>query len=238
MRLALIGYGKMGKEIEAIARERGHDLVAIVSTTNSNAWKDIKKESTDVCIEFTHPESAFENIIRCISAGVPVVSGTTGWTERMPEMQTLLDKENGSLFWASNFSLGVNIMFRFNKMLAEMLARTGQYTPSIEEIHHIHKKDAPSGTAITLAEGVIEKFPRLKSWSLNISETTEELVVRSIREDEVPGTHHVNYESDVDRITLTHVAFSRKGFALGAVLAAEWLPGHSGLKSMNDLLKY
>jgi 4-hydroxy-tetrahydrodipicolinate reductase len=124
MRLALIGYGKMGKEIEAIARERGHDLVAIVSTTNSNAWKDIKKESTDVCIEFTHPESAFENIIRCISAGVPVVSGTTGWTERMPEMQTLLDKENGSLFWASNFSLGVNIMFRFNKMLAEMLVNT------------------------------------------------------------------------------------------------------------------
>lgn len=237
MRIALIGYGKMGKEIEAIARERGHEIVAIVSTTNTDAWKNIQKETTDVCIEFTHPESAFENISRCIKTGVPVVSGTTGWTERMPEMQALLEKENGSLFWASNFSLGVNIMFRFNKMLAEMLARTSQYSPSIEEIHHIHKKDAPSGTAITLAEGVIEKFPELKSWSLNISKTTEELMVRSIREDEVPGTHHVNYDSDVDRITLSHVAFSRKGFALGAVLAAEWLPGHSGLNSMNDLLK-
>jgi 4-hydroxy-tetrahydrodipicolinate reductase len=237
MKIALIGYGKMGKEIEAIAKERGHEIVSVIDSTNSVSWQSITKSTTDVCIEFTHPESAFENISRCIQSGIPVVSGTTGWTQRMPEMHRLLEKENGSLFWASNFSLGVNIMFHFNKILADMLARTGQYKPSIEEIHHIHKKDAPSGTAITLAEGVIEKFPQLKSWSLNISETTEELMVRSIREDEVPGTHHVNYDSDVDRITLSHVAFSRKGFATGAVLAAEWLPGRSGLNSMNDLLK-
>lgn len=237
MKIALIGYGKMGKEIEAIAWERGHEIVTKVSRNAPEGWGEIRKGNVDVCIEFTHPESGFENISKCIEAGVPVVSGTTGWTVRMPEMQALLEKENGSLFWASNFSLGVNIMFRFNKMLAEMLARTGQYTPSIEEIHHIHKKDAPSGTAITLAEGVIENFPDLKSWTLNISETTEQLSIRSIREDEVPGTHHVNYDSDVDRITLSHVAFSRKGFALGAVLAAEWLPRHSGLNSMNDLLK-
>jgi 4-hydroxy-tetrahydrodipicolinate reductase len=237
MRLALIGYGKMGKEIEAIAKERGHNIVAIVSYADTEAWQNIQRESTDVCIEFTHPESAFDNIAKCLQAGIPVVSGTTGWTERMPEMHELLTKENGALFWASNFSLGVNIMFHFNKILAEMMARTGQYKPSIEEIHHVQKKDAPSGTAITLAEGVMEKFAALKKWSLNISETTEELNIRSIREDEVPGTHHVMYNSDVDRITLSHKAFSRKGFALGAVLAAEWLPGRSGLKSMNDLLK-
>lgn len=236
MNILLVGYGKMGKAIEQIAIERGHSIVGKIDIQNSGDLDRLSTNEVDVAIEFSAPESAFGNIKSCIKKGWPVVSGTTGWLEHRPDLEKLCNEHGGAFFYASNYSIGVNLFFRLNKYLARLIE--GQhYDASMTEIHHIHKLDAPSGTAITLAEGIIQENPEIKGWSL-LPETKEShLNIVSKREGEVPGTHIVKYDSDVDTIEIRHVAHSRKGFALGAVVAAEWLSGKKGIFGMDDLLK-
>ncbi|TVQ76531.1 MAG: 4-hydroxy-tetrahydrodipicolinate reductase [Flavobacteriales bacterium] len=231
MNIALIGYGKMGKTIEKILVERNHNIVYASSDLLTGTHQ---LERADVAIEFTKPEAAVDNILLCAEAGIPVVCGTTGWLNRWDTVCREVEKFRGSLFYASNFSLGVNLFFALNKQLAQLMAQHENYRASMTEIHHIHKKDAPSGTAITLAEGLIANHPKYSSWSLD--EHSDALHIQDIREGEVPGTHTVRYTSENDKIEITHEAFSRQGFAKGAVIAAEWLPGKKGVFGMNDLL--
>lgn len=236
MKIALIGYGKMGKAIEEIALQRGHEIVLKVGIENleDNTINNIRK--ADVAIEFTGPESAFENITRCIEAGIPVVSGSTGWLSRYEEAKTYTLVHKGSLLYASNFSVGVNIFFAINKKLAELMAPHSDYNVSLTEIHHTEKKDAPSGTAITLAEQILDKNTWKKQWVNQPSSQAADLVILSERTDPAPGTHIITYTSAIDDIEIKHTAHNRKGFATGAVLAAEFLPGKKGIFTMSDVL--
>ena len=231
MKIALVGYGKMGKIIHQIALKRGHDVVATLDETPTLE----KLNNPDVVIEFSSPESAFGNIKFCLENKIPVVAGTTGWLEKKPEIEKIaLENETGFLY-GSNFSLGVNLFFALNEKLAEMMAPfQNDYSCQLEEIHHIHKLDAPSGTAISIAEGIF-KHSDFKTWKLDETQGSE-LGIKAIREGEVPGTHSVFYRSEVDEIEIKHTAFNRNGFALGAVIAAEWLPGKVGNFGMKQVL--
>ena len=237
MKIALIGYGKMGKLIERIARERGHEIVAVIDVNNTDDFASPAFRSADVAIEFTAPQVAVDNYRRAWAAGVPVVSGTTGWTAQLDEVKREVAEGGHTLFWSSNFSLGVNLFMMLNKYLAGLMNRYPQYDVAMTEVHHTHKLDAPSGTAITLAEGILEKLDRKTRWVKEQASTPDELPIRSIREGEVPGIHTVRYESAVDSITITHDAKSREGFALGAVIAAEFTVGKKGFLSMEDLMQ-
>ncbi|MFA8435156.1 MAG: 4-hydroxy-tetrahydrodipicolinate reductase [Marinifilaceae bacterium] len=237
MNIALIGYGKMGREIEQIALDRGHAIELIIDHNNQKELTLENLKGIDVVIEFTNPESAFENYLKCFEAGVPVVSGTTGWLDRMDQIQEKCEKEGKGFFYASNFSLGVNLFFELNKKLTQLMAPFNDYNVDMEEIHHIHKLDAPSGTAITLAEGILENHPVKEKWVGHTSNKPEELSILDKRHGAVPGTHSITWHSEVDEITIQHMAYSRKGFALGAVLAAEFMPGKNGFFGMKDLLK-
>ena len=238
MKLLLIGYGKMGKAIEEIAVARGHQVVLKVSNDNLEDNTVQKIGQADVAIEFTGPESAFDNIIRCLEAGVPVVSGSTGWLSRQEEAREYARKKNGTMLYASNFSVGVNIFFELNKRLASLMAPHPEYEVQVTEIHHTEKKDSPSGTAITLAEGILQKITRKKGWVNHISDNLDELEIISERVDPAPGTHSINYQSDIDTITITHTAHNRRGFATGAVLAAEFIAGKKGIYQMSDVLGF
>jgi len=236
MKIALIGYGKMGKEIEKIALDRGHEIVLKIDITNPEDLTIANLQKADVVIEFTTPHSATANYKLCFEAGIPVVSGTTGWLEKQAEVHELCKNLNGTFFYTSNFSLGVNIFFALNKKLAELMANHSEYKVEMKEIHHTQKLDAPSGTAITLAEGIIENIPTIKSWVNSSTGLNDEIGIISEREGQVPGTHIINYDSEVDFIEITHCAKNRKGLAFGAVLAAEYSFGKKGILSMNDLL--
>lgn len=230
MKIALLGYGRMGKEIEKIALQRGHEIV--IKSTGENSY-DITK--ADVAIDFSIPSSAYDNISNCINNNVPVISGTTGWLDKYNDIVDLCNEKNGAFIYASNFSLGVNVFFELNKQLAKMMSTLEQYNVSIEEIHHTKKLDAPSGTAITLAEGVIENTNK-KTWELDKKTSDENIPIKAIRTPDVPGTHTVTYNSEVDTIDIKHTAHNRQGFALGAVIAAEWLNGKTGVFTMRDVL--
>lgn len=236
MKIVLIGYGKMGKTIEGIALERGHkvDLKIDIDTISSFTKENLQQ--CDVAIEFTGPHSAKENILKCLDAGIPVVSGSTGWLDSWNEVEKICKEKNGSLLYASNFSVGVNIFFEVNKKLAQLMKQHTNYEVSMEEIHHTQKKDAPSGTAITLAEQILHEIPRKKNWVNEISKDPEDLVIISKREDPAPGTHSIKYSSAVDDIEIIHTAHNRNGFATGAVLAAEFLKGKKGIYNMKDVL--
>ena len=231
MKIALLGYGKMGKEIEQIAIQRGH---SIVIKADIDTVYDVSE--ADLAIDFSVPSSAFNNIVNCISNSVPVISGTTGWLDDYDKAVSLCKEKNGAFIYASNFSLGVNIFFELNKTLAKLMNQLKQYKVSIEEMHHTQKLDAPSGTAITLANGIIENT-EYNEWKL-VEENPDkmELPITAKRIEKVPGTHTISYESEVDRIDIKHAAHNRQGFALGAVIAAEWLLGKTGVFTMNDVL--
>ncbi len=237
MKIALIGYGKMGKEIEQILIARGHTIPLIIDLNNTNDLDTAHLQKVDVAIEFTTPSTAYGNVVKCLEAGVPVVCGTTAWLDKLPEVEQLCKEKNGAFFYASNYSIGVNIFFEINRRLAQLMNRFGEYDVTIEETHHTQKKDAPSGTAVTLAEGVLENLDRKQKWVCGTTTVPEELEVVAIRRSVVPGTHTVTYESDVDALSITHMAKSRRGFALGAVLAAEFLHGKTGIFSMKDLMQ-
>ncbi|MDO5608384.1 MAG: 4-hydroxy-tetrahydrodipicolinate reductase [Capnocytophaga sp.] len=230
MKIALLGYGKMGKTIEKIALERGHEIVLKVDNDTDNY--DITQ--ADVAIEFSMPKSAFANISGCINNGVPVVAGTTGWLADYEKAVSLCKEKNGAFLYASNFSVGVNVFFAVNKMLAKLMSPHNGYKVAIEEIHHTQKLDAPSGTAITLAEGIIANS-NWESWQLDGNEANQ-IPITAKRIDSVPGTHTISYESEVDTIEIKHTAHNRNGFALGAVVAAEWILNKKGVFSMNDVL--
>lgn len=238
MKIALIGYGKMGKTIEQIALSRGHQIVSIVDINNPEEFQSVNFKSADVAIEFTTPATAFDNYMKSFAADVPVVSGTTGWLDRISEIKEKCEKEGKTFFYASNFSIGVNIFFALNKYLAKIMNNFPSYNISMTETHHIHKLDAPSGTAITLAEGILENVDRKERWTLETAEQPTDLPIHAIREGEVPGIHEVTYESDVDYISIKHDAKSRAGFALGAVVAAEFTAGKKGFLGMDDMLKF
>jgi 4-hydroxy-tetrahydrodipicolinate reductase len=239
MKIALVGYGKMGRVIEQIARERGHVIVSKIDIHNSGEFDSEAFRSAEIAIEFTTPATAFDNYRKCFAAGIAVVSGTTGWTHRMDEIKRQCEEEGQTFFYASNFSIGVNLFFALNRRLAKRMNAFPSYDVSLTEIHHVHKLDAPSGTGITLAEGILEEISRKKQWRLAEAATgdPEELLIRAIREGEVPGIHEICYESEADRITIRHEARSRAGFALGAVLAAEFTAGRKGFLGMKDMLQ-
>jgi 4-hydroxy-tetrahydrodipicolinate reductase len=231
MKIALLGYGKMGKTIEQIALKRGHDVVLTIDKDDTDY--DISK--ADVAIDFSIPSVAFNNITNCINHNVPVISGTTGWLDHYDEAVALCKEKNGAFIYASNYSLGVNIFFELNKTLAKMMSTLKQYNVSMEEIHHTQKLDAPSGTAISLANDIISQHQNYNSWKLDEGdETTIPIVAKRI--EDVPGTHTVDYKSEVDTITIEHIAHTRQGFALGAVVAAEWIADKKGVFTMNDVL--
>lgn len=235
MKIALIGYGSMGKTIEKICLSRGHEVVLKVDADTSQTWKK-EISNADVAIEFTEPHAAEENMQVCFDAGIPVVTGTTGWYTRFEQVKLACESANGSLFYATNFSIGVNLFFQLNRTLARLMATHLDYTALMVETHHTRKKDAPSGTAITLAEGLLAEHPAYCRWNTPELARNGDLEIESIRENDVPGTHEVTYRSDVDEITIKHTAFSRQGFAEGAVVAAEFLVNKKGIYSMSDLL--
>jgi 4-hydroxy-tetrahydrodipicolinate reductase len=237
MRILILGYGKMGKAIEEIAEERDHTIAHKININNTQALKFIDSSEIDVAIEFSQPDAAFNNIKYCLENNIPVVSGTTGWLDRKKEVEAMCKQQDGSFFYASNFSLGVNLFFRLNELLASMMEQHPIYSTQITEIHHTEKLDAPSGTAITLAEGIINQLSSKKSWVNEASEQEEEISIISEREPNVPGTHIVKYTSDNDEIEIKHTAKSRTGFALGAVLVAEWIIDKKGILSMQDFMK-
>lgn len=229
MNIALVGYGKMGHEIEKIARERKHNIVSIIDIDNQEDFDSNDfLHHTDVAIEFTRPETAFPNYMKCFERNIPVVTGTTGWLQHLEKIKKECQENKQTFFYASNYSIGVNLFFALSKFLAKMMNNFSQYDVSIEEVHHVHKLDSPSGTAITLSEGIIENINR---------KTFSNLSIRSKREDEVPGIHTVIYESEADIISIRHNANNRRGFALGAILAAEYIQKKTGFLTMNDLLK-
>lgn len=237
MKLALLGYGKMGKEIEKIALDRGHSIVLKINDENIQDLTEANLKKADVSIEFSTPETAVSNITKCFSVNVPIVVGTTGWLDKWDEITKLCKEKEQSLFYASNYSLGVNLFFALNRYLAKMMNNYNvSYDTDITEIHHIHKKDKPSGTGITLAKELIEYFHSKRQWVNEPSKNKSDLFINSVRTDEVPGTHTVRYFSDIDDIEIKHVAHNRKGFALGAVLAAEWLRDKKGVFGMEDML--
>ncbi|MBX2892096.1 MAG: 4-hydroxy-tetrahydrodipicolinate reductase [Saprospiraceae bacterium] len=237
LKIGLFGYGKMGRAIESLAAEHGATVVWRVTRENRAEVTPALLRQADVIIEFTRPESAFDNVMQCLRAGVPVVSGTTGWLERLPEAQEFCEKNEGALLWASNFSIGVNLFFALNTCLSKMMNERPEYTPAVTEIHHIHKLDAPSGTALTLVQGMVEQVRRLSGWALSPPMPAPgEIPVSAIREGEVPGTHIVAWAGPADEIKIEHRAHSRLGFASGALLAAQWLADKQGFFSMRDVL--
>jgi 4-hydroxy-tetrahydrodipicolinate reductase len=238
MKIALIGYGKMGRMIEEIAISRGHEIVSIIDIDNQDEFSSPAFASADVAIEFTTPWTAYENYLKAWAAGVKVVSGSTGWMkEHEAEVRKACSDEGKTLFWASNFSVGVAIFSAVNKYLAKIMNGFEQYDVNLVETHHIHKLDAPSGTAITLAEQIVENIDRKQRWGLH--ETKPEVLrIDDIRQKEVPGIHTITYDSPEDMITITHDAHNRRGFAMGAVLAAEYTKGHTGLLTMSDLFSF
>lgn len=235
MNIILLGYGKMGKIIERIALDRGHRISAKIDVDNS---ADLETAKGDVAIEFSHPDAAFDNVRRCIERQLPVVCGTTGWLHRKPEIEALCEKHDGAFFYASNYSLGVNIFFKLNEYLARLMQNFNDYDIALDEIHHTEKKDSPSGTAITLAEGVLKHVDRKTKWVNQKTENEEELAIASFRIDQVPGTHIVKYESAIDDIEIKHIAHSREGFAKGAVRVAEWIKDKKGVFGMDDFLTF
>ncbi|PZU90798.1 MAG: 4-hydroxy-tetrahydrodipicolinate reductase [Chryseobacterium sp.] len=230
MKIALVGYGKMGKIIDDIAQGRGHEIVARLKETPTKE----SLNNADVVIEFSNPEAAFENIKVCLENHIPVICGTTGWLDKKPEIEKITLDNNSAFLYGSNFSLGVNLFFALNEKLAKLMNNVSEYSCQLEEIHHIHKLDAPSGTAISIAEGIIENS-KYEAWKLDETKGNE-LGIFAIREDEVPGTHSVFYRSEVDEIEIKHTAFNRNGFALGAVIASEWIVDKKGVFSMKDVL--
>ena len=251
MKIALIGYGKMGRMVEQIALERGHEIVSIIDVDNIEDFDSPAFASADVAIEFTNPTAAFGNYQRAFAHNVKVVSGSTGWMqEHKAEVERMCTEEGQTLFWASNFSIGVAIFSAVNRYLAKIMNGFPQYSVGMEEVHHVHKLDAPSGTAITLAEEILNDLDRKDKWVKGLqlaADGTEsgsnevapnELPIASVRRDEVPGIHSISYDSEADKITITHDAHNRRGFALGAVLAAEYTKEHSGLLTMSDLFKF
>ncbi len=238
MKIAMIGYGKMGKAIEEIALERGHTFALKIDINNLDAFTVANLKQCDVAIEFTGPHSALQNISTCIAAGIPVVSGSTGWLEHWQQAKQVCKDVDGTLLYASNFSVGVNIFFELNKKLAKLMQNQTSYEVSIEEIHHTQKKDAPSGTAITLAEQVMEFIPGKNKWVNEAEKYPDELSIISKRIDPAPGTHSIKYSSDIDDIEIIHTAHNRTGFATGAVLAAEFIASKKGIFTMKDVLGF
>lgn len=236
MKIALIGYGTMGKAIEKVSLERGHEIVAVIDEKKTSGWKTELKKA-DVAIEFTAPEAAEENIMACFDAGIPVVTGTTGWYQRFEEVKDACEIAKGGLFYATNFSIGVNLFFQLNRILARIMATHPQYDGRIHEEHHNRKKDAPSGTAITLAESIIAEHPAYIRWGTPEHKLEGDLEISSLREGDIPGTHEIFYRSEVDEISIKHIAYSRQGFAEGAVVAAEFLASRrKGVYNMSDLI--
>lgn len=235
MKIFIIGFGKMGKEIARLAEKSGHSIHGIANTFDELKLKQVILQESDIAIEFTNPQVVFQNLSFCLESGVPVVCGTTGWYQHLETIKTMCNNSNGGFFHASNFSIGVNVFFRINQMLAHLMNEYKEYTVSIEEIHHIHKKDQPSGTAITLAEGIIGQMDRLTSWTPEPG-ADDKLVISSLRTDMVPGTHKVTYSSSIDDIEICHTAHNREGFASGALKAAQWMLGRKGCFTMDDLL--
>lgn len=236
LKIALIGYGKMGKTIETIALQRGHTIGLKIDIDSMTDFTSNNLQQCDVAIEFTGPHSAKENILKCLDAGIPVVSGSTGWLENRHEVDEFCKEKKGSFLYASNFSVGVNIFFELNKKLAQLMKQHSDYDVTMEEIHHTQKKDAPSGTAITLAEQVLAEIPRKKNWVNAAPVNPGELLITSKREDPAPGTHSIKYSSAIDDIEIIHTAHSREGFALGAVMAAEHIYNKKGIFNMKDVL--
>lgn len=236
MRIAIIGYGKMGQMIEEIALGRGHEIVLKINIENTDEFTQENLSKADVAIEFTGPSSAYQNILSCLRFGVPVVSGSTGWNEQLSEVKTFALTNGGSFLHTSNFSIGVNIFFEVNKLLAKLMASQPQYEVQLKEIHHTAKLDAPSGTAVSLAEQVLENISRKKKWVNEPGANQEELSILSERIDPAPGTHFVTYSSEIDDIEIIHTAHNRKGFAMGAVLAAEYIYNKKGVFSMKEVL--
>lgn len=238
MKIALIGYGKMGKTIERIARERGHEIVSVIDVDNLDDFDSEAFKSADVAIEFTAPQVALSNYRRAFASGVAVVSGTTGWTEELPQLKKEIEEGGKTLFWASNFSLGVNIFAAVNKYLAKIMNDFPVYNVEMTEVHHTQKLDAPSGTAITLAEGILENLDRKEAWKLDEQEKATDIAIKAIREGQVPGIHTIRYDSDVDFIEIHHELKNRESLALGAVVAAEFTAGKKGFLGMEDMLKF
>lgn len=238
MRILILGYGKMGKAIEEIAEDRGHTIAYKININNTQALKFIDSKEIDLAIEFSQPDAAFDNISYCLNNNIPVVSGTTGWLDKKSEAEELCKKNNGTLFYASNFSPGVNLFFKLNELLAQMMEQQQGYKTELTEIHHTEKLDSPSGTAITLAEGLINNFSGKTTWVNEPSDEDSIVPIISKREPNVPGTHIIKYFGDVDEIEIKHIAKSRTGFALGAVLVAEWILNKKGVLSMKEFMKF
>jgi len=238
MRIALIGYGKMGKAIEEVALQRGHEIVFKIDQPNLHEFTKENMAKAEAAIEFTSPHSAYDNVKACIEFGVPIVCGSTGWTERLDEMKNICADNNGSFIYSSNYSVGVNIFFEVNKKLAALMAPHSAYEVIMEETHHTQKKDAPSGTAITLAEQILEQVKRKNKWVNGLSEHPEDLEIISQRIDPAPGTHSIKYSSVIDDIEIIHTAHNREGFATGAVLAAEFIHNKKGIFSMKEVLGF
>lgn len=236
MRIVLIGYGKMGKEIERIAMDRGHQIVFKIDIENPDDLISLTNKEVDVAIEFSNPISAFSNIMKCIEKQIPIVCGTTGWLEKKAEVEKATQSFDSTFFYASNYSIGVNLFFKLNKQLAKLMQPHAGYDIYTNEIHHVEKKDSPSGTAITIAEGIMSQYSNKTKWVNNEIPGADEIAIWSQRESTKPGTHTVKYISKVDQIEVTHEAFSREGFALGAVIAAEWILGKKGVLGMDDML--
>jgi len=238
MKIALLGYGKMGQEIEKIAVERGHEIVLKINIDNAHDLNNEKLSKADVAIEFSTPETAYSNIQKCFEVNVPIVVGTTGWLDKMEEVKNAAQNKGKGFFYASNYSIGVNVFFEVNKHLAKLMKPYPSYHIEMEEIHHTQKLDAPSGTAITLAEGIIENSSSKSKWVNDKTNVESELEIISKRIENIPGTHTVVYDSEIDEIYIRHTAKNRKGFALGAVIAAEFMKGKSGFFGMKDLMKF
>ncbi len=237
LRIMLAGYGKMGKLIGSLAEAAGHEVVAKINDDSAAEWSWAMENRPDVCIEFTRPDAAFDNIRRCIEHNIPVVSGTTGWYAHLPEVKRLAERHRGAVFYASNFSMGVNMLFRVNQLLASMMSHFPEYHCTLHETHHVHKLDAPSGTAIQLAEGILSGHRNYRSWKSDADKEDGVLPVHSVRESEVPGMHTVKWLSATDEIVIHHEAHNRRGFAGGALMAAAWLQGKIGVFTMDDLFK-
>ncbi|MEY3322718.1 MAG: hypothetical protein RLZZ417_2301 [Bacteroidota bacterium] len=236
MKIALIGYGKMGKTIEALAKQQNHEIIITIDADNLADLKSELFKSADVAIEFTQPDQAFNNIMACFDVGIPVVCGTTGWYDSLDKLTEVCQRKNGALLYASNFSIGVNIFFVLNKFLAKQMSHYSDYEVSMIETHHTAKLDAPSGTAITLAEDLIHNHPRYESWSKGEKKIDNTIPVLSVRENPAPGKHEIIYTSDIDEIKISHEAFNRNGFASGAVYAANWLKDKKGIFHFADVL--
>jgi len=238
MKIALIGYGKMGKTIEKLAKEQGHEIVLVIDMHNPEDLNTINLQKAEVAIEFTRPESAISNIVQCFKASIPVVSGTTGWVDQMEEMKKTCKEYKGAFFYASNYSIGVNIFFALNHFLANMMKNQSHYAIDMEEIHHTEKLDAPSGTAITLAEGIIGEINYKTNWINEPSAQKDTIPIISKRIPKVKGTHQINYRSVIDDLEIKHVAHTREGFARGAIQAAQWIIGKEGSFGMKDMLGF